>query len=116
VKAEPFYRGLRVRSSREGECRACSLMCGDMHRMGYRDVLVDPSVRVAYNPVAFTARLRSRCTSLMTPRLPNAPPLGLVGWPTSRGTDWVDCCPLPPGKHHLDWDDPKCYGVNIMEE
>jgi hypothetical protein len=40
----------RTRSHQDSECAAseCSLMCDDLQRLGYQDVLVDPSVRVAY--------------------------------------------------------------------
>ena len=34
----------------EGECRAskCSLLCHDLHRLGYGKIVVDPGVQLAY--------------------------------------------------------------------
>ncbi len=34
----------------EGECRAseCTLVCHDLHRLGYREIIVDPGVQLAY--------------------------------------------------------------------
>jgi hypothetical protein len=34
----------------EGECRAseCSLLCHDLHRLGYGRIVVDPGVQLAY--------------------------------------------------------------------
>lgn len=36
----------------EGECRAseCSLVCHDLHRLGYGRIIVDPGVQLAYDP------------------------------------------------------------------
>jgi len=49
VAAQPFAEGLRFRTHLEGECAAseCSLLCDDLHRLGYRRALVDPTVRTA---------------------------------------------------------------------
>lgn len=49
VSAAPFAAGLRFRKHLEGECRAseCTLLCDDLHRMGFRRAVVDPSVRTA---------------------------------------------------------------------
>ena len=34
----------------EGECRAseCSLVCHDLHRLGFGKIVVDPGVQLAY--------------------------------------------------------------------
>ena len=34
----------------EGECRAseCSLLCHDLHRLGFGKIIVDPGVQLAY--------------------------------------------------------------------
>jgi len=34
----------------KGECRAseCSLLCHDLHRLGYGKIVVDPGVQLAY--------------------------------------------------------------------
>ncbi|KAI8470694.1 MAG: hypothetical protein J3K34DRAFT_458716 [Monoraphidium minutum] len=51
VVAQPFADGLRFRKHLDGECKAseCSLLCDDLHRLGYRRVLVDPAARTAYD-------------------------------------------------------------------
>jgi hypothetical protein len=43
-------QGLRFRTNVVTECAAseCSLLCDDFHRLGYKRVLLDPSVRVGY--------------------------------------------------------------------
>jgi len=50
LPAKPFATGLRFRSHMPGECRAseCSLVCHDLHRLGYGRIVVDPGVQVAY--------------------------------------------------------------------
>ncbi len=39
------------RGHEKGECAAseCTLLCNDFQRLGYNKVVVDPSVRLAYN-------------------------------------------------------------------
>ena len=39
------------RGHEKGECAAseCTLLCNDFQRLGYNKVVVDPSVRMAYN-------------------------------------------------------------------
>jgi alpha-1,3-mannosyltransferase len=57
LAAEPFRRGVRVRShveassSSSSECRAseCSLLCEDFARLGFDRVVVDAGVQVAYD-------------------------------------------------------------------
>jgi alpha-1,3-mannosyltransferase len=63
LAAEPFRRGIRVRSHIEAssssssssvgrsECRAseCSLLCEDFARLGFDRVVVDAGVQVAYD-------------------------------------------------------------------
>jgi len=50
LSAESFKAGLRFRSSQPQECQAseCSLMCEDFTRLGFRHVVMDPGVRLAY--------------------------------------------------------------------
>lgn len=49
VAATAFEAGLRFRPPVEGECQTAegSLLCDDLHRLGMRQVLVDPSVRTS---------------------------------------------------------------------
>jgi hypothetical protein len=46
------YPQLRFRRGLPGECDAseCSLLCDDLHRLGYGKVVIDPSVRLTYLP------------------------------------------------------------------
>lgn len=51
VAAAPFLaHGVRFRSHQPGECAAseCSLLCDDFYRLGYKHVVMDPAVRLAY--------------------------------------------------------------------
>lgn len=51
MTAAPFLsHGVRFRSHQPGECAAseCSLVCDDLHRLGYSHVVMDPAVRLAY--------------------------------------------------------------------
>ncbi|CEO95885.1 unnamed protein product (mitochondrion) [Plasmodiophora brassicae] len=53
VKAAPFYEGIRFRSESSG-CRAseCTLFCKDMWNAGHGNILIDPTVAVAYDHAA----------------------------------------------------------------
>jgi alpha-1,3-mannosyltransferase len=116
LRAAPLRRGLRFRAHQEGECRAseCSLLCDDLHRLGYSDVVVDPSVRVAYK-LAHAEDLYTR----------SQVPLQLSGWaqvaaaPSHRAlglrpaTAAVECCDLAEGKDLVDWGKP-CRLVDVM--
>ncbi|WIA20223.1 hypothetical protein OEZ85_006065 [Tetradesmus obliquus] len=50
VRAEPFRRGLRFRAQQPGECSttsdSASLLCDDLHRLGFSRALVDAGVLV----------------------------------------------------------------------
>jgi alpha-1,3-mannosyltransferase len=125
VRAQPFLAGLRVRAHQEGECAAseCSLLCDDMHRLGYRDVRLDPSVRVAYQQHVFNA-MHS------TPSDPQAQP-GYMPYTCIKhyASDWrywrrggfersnfSECCPLPAGHDHLDWAHNGCHMRDIFTD
>lgn len=47
LRAEPFYRGLRFRSTRPGQgvLSECTNLCLDLWANGYSRVVVDPQVR-----------------------------------------------------------------------
>jgi alpha-1,3-mannosyltransferase len=51
LRAQPFRQGLRLRAHQPRECPSseCSLLCDDLQRLGHHDIVLDPSVRVAYN-------------------------------------------------------------------
>ncbi len=52
LTAAPFLaKKMRFRQHEPGECSAseCSLVCDDLWRQGYGDVIVDPNVRVTYD-------------------------------------------------------------------
>jgi hypothetical protein len=49
VRAEPFRQGLRFRAQQDGECKTsdrASLLCDDLHRLGFSRALVDSGVLV----------------------------------------------------------------------
>lgn len=50
LDAAPLRAGVRFRDRMPGECFAseCSLLCDDFHRLGYRRVVVDPSIVTTY--------------------------------------------------------------------
>ena len=113
INPEPFYLGLRFRRAMNGECSQCecSLMCNDFWSNNYTFVVVDPSVKVAYNYDAFAdiiahhgvdfgpswrggedaANTPSSCRACLRP---------LRGSPwllTTRAPHSVDCYPMAEG-------------------
>jgi alpha-1,3-mannosyltransferase len=117
--ALPFKQGIKIRSHLAGECAAseCSLLCDDMHRMGYRNVMVDPSVRVAYKADDFN-RMHSEPGPLMyTPYKDLAGQLSykeLISTELFKRSDMVECCDLPPDSDQIAWGKPDaCRFLNV---
>lgn len=120
IKAKPFLDGLRFRSNLQGECAAseCSLLCDDLHRLGYRDIRIDPSVRVAYKAPVFR---------IIHQRPGSRPGYTLHSDVTNKGTQTVQkadglaqvnhslCCPIAPGQHHINWPVPDCHMADVMQ-
>jgi hypothetical protein len=95
IAAEPFRRGLRFRTHMPGECMAseCSLLCDDMHRLGLRRVLVDPTVATTYQHAA-KASLHTR----VAPR----------HWTNVTGiklSTWAEASSAPP----INWSAPEVH-------
>ncbi|MEW5297786.1 MAG: hypothetical protein WDW36_000970 [Sanguina aurantia] len=118
LSMKPFAEGLRFRSHMEGECAAseCSLLCDDMHRMGYNDMVMDPGVRVAYSKVQ-TSRLFSPqvegLSSLMTWPMVSPQLSHLLGpKPLAVSEHYsVTCCDLRPDSHKVDFE-LNCHSSN----
>ena len=101
----PFLQnGIRFRSHDPNECAAseCSLMCRDFYMNGYRKVVVDPAVRVAY------AREDQDVAYDLLVNVPYKSWHETQGW----GIDWdhvprkthVLCCPLPEERDEVEFD------------
>ena len=120
-----FFRGVRFRSAYvdDGECDAseCTLLCDDMRNLGYDDVVVDPTVWLAYD-ASTHARLALRGDASV----------GAVGgmfrragmavqrqarWDNLDGKDTPQhgsrCCPLYPGSDDADFG--HCYNYEFDE-
>ncbi|BDA47686.1 probable alpha-1,3-mannosyltransferase CMT1 [Coccomyxa sp. Obi] len=69
INAEPFRLGYEFRPGREGECRESetSVMCKDFLRMGYSNFIVDPGVRLAYQPADARLLYTSKLDVPVTP-------------------------------------------------
>ncbi|MEW5315549.1 MAG: hypothetical protein WDW38_006970 [Sanguina aurantia] len=89
LSMKPFAEGLRFRSHMEGECAAseCSLLCDDMHRMGYNDMVMDPGGQgcLLQGPDV---------TAVLTPEHYS-----------------VTCCDLRPDSHKVDFE-LNCHSSN----
>lgn len=101
----PFLEsGVRFRSHNPDECAAseCSLICRDFYMNGYREVVVDPAVRVAY------AREDQDVAYDLLVNVPYKSWHEIQGW----GIDWdhvprkthVLCCPLPEERDEVEFD------------
>lgn len=83
-KAKPWYQGVRFRSGMaelgDDDCSQseCSQWAIDFHRMGYHNIIVDPTVQVAYDKHSYFNWVRhSRPKTLLTvqspPQIANLP-------------------------------------------
>eukprot|EP00877_Chromochloris_zofingiensis_P010922 jgi/Chrzof1/6083/Cz17g09030.t1 len=72
LNAAPFKAGLRVRSHLENECAAseCSLLCDDYHRLGFSNVVMDPSVMLGYEPTVAKQLIACKSILHMNPAVP----------------------------------------------
>lgn len=110
-------RASRFRAQLPGECSAseCSLLCDDMHRMGYRDIAIDPSVRVAHNRELFEVLHEEK----HDPKYYIYNSAAHASYRKQKGlfprSDQVQCCPLLPGNDSLNWSDPGCFPYNYMQ-
>ncbi|EFJ51823.1 hypothetical protein VOLCADRAFT_103314 [Volvox carteri f. nagariensis] len=91
INAEPFVRKVvDFREHRENECSAseCSLLCDDMWRYGYDDIIMDPNVRVTYDAAGVNKLFKAFTTSL---------PLGAPGvaYAPFNPADVLDVMSLP---------------------
>lgn len=119
LTASIFSTGLRMRTHMEGECAAseCSLFCDDIHRLGYRNVIVDPSVRVAYHMSDFMyihdTQHQVKPGYMLYTTIANNGTSGLMDdcWQPANQTM---CCPLPAGRDQLDWGNSGCHNVDIF--
>eukprot|EP00803_Ostreobium_quekettii_P009905 evm.model.scf_51.16 EVM.evm.TU.scf_51.16 scf_51:158295-159754(+) len=114
LNLEPFMHGVRFRGAMSGECQGseCFLMCNDFWRLGYRRVVVDPGVRVAYTyrdalDVYSPASVRE---------------VGLMPWGEARAggpvgsfeaSGSVECCALKAGKDIVDFE-KDCYEFDML--
>ncbi|GLC36239.1 hypothetical protein PLESTB_001365100 [Pleodorina starrii] len=91
ITAQPFVeRAVDFREHREDECSAseCSLLCDDMWRLGYDNMIMDPNVRVTYDLAGANKLFKSLSTPL---------PLGVPGvaYAPFRQTDVREAMSLP---------------------
>lgn len=115
LRAELFYEGLAFRAPGSSECQAVSgaLFCDDMHRAGFRHVVVDPGVRLARQLQAAEAVRRA------LPGLPirawadvvAAPPYWLTHTPNYGA---VDCCASAPGASRDVATQQVCRPVDVL--
>ncbi|GFR51138.1 hypothetical protein Agub_g13493 [Astrephomene gubernaculifera] len=135
IGAEPLVRrAVQFREHVEGECSAseCSLLCDDMWRLGYDDVIMDPNVRVTYD-VPGASRLYRGFTAdvpLGVPGVAYMPDVAEVlslpkhedllreaggadsGQPRTRQ---VDCCDLAKGADMVEFRDPGvCHNATVV--
>ncbi|KAG1659131.1 hypothetical protein FOA52_013800 [Chlamydomonas sp. UWO 241] len=109
ISTEPLRRGLRFRAAMPGECRAseCSLLCDDLHRLGFGRVVIDPNVITTYRPHhAQAARLQPRTYD---PRQQ----ISQTSWtqvaasgpipPARANLSGVVCCSKDEGSDGIDW-------------
>ena len=137
LRFEPFKAGVRFRTHLPGECRAseCTLLCDDMHRLGYSSVVMDPGVQVAYflhdvkllyapGLAVFNGAGENASSADVMPVKAS----GLKGWPIwdeatkaaarsaatlRRNNSNITCCDLLPGNHHVDFN--TCHRVDVMK-
>jgi hypothetical protein len=79
-------------------------------RHSCRDVVIDPSVRVAYNTELFErihAETEPPFYHVYGPAQHRQPPEEMPA--AFKRSSWALCCPLPTGLDSLDWANPKCY-------
>ncbi len=115
ITARPFYQGLKIRTHAEGECHAseCSLVCNDLHRLGYRDIIVDPAVRVAYEHEAF-AREHEAITKPVYLPYSNVSD-SIDAWRTDKSfarSDTYECCSWDDSTGIVDWS--RCSLDNVL--
>ncbi|GIL85980.1 hypothetical protein Vretifemale_14254 [Volvox reticuliferus] len=136
INAEPFVRKiLDFREHREGECAAseCSLLCDDMWRLGYDNMIMDPNVRVTYDLAGVNKLFHALSTVL-----PLGAP-GLVYAPfrqeevrdvmllpkhddisressdsDGHRTREVDCCDLKKGANMVEFRDPGACRTSMV--
>jgi alpha-1,3-mannosyltransferase len=116
LRAAPLRAGLRFRAHRAGECRAseCSLLCDDLHRLGYSDVVVDPGVRTAYKLVhAEDLYIESQVPLRVAGwrEVAAAVPHRQLGLRPALGR--VECCDLAEGQELVDWGKP-CRFLDVL--
>ncbi|GIL63118.1 hypothetical protein Vafri_17243 [Volvox africanus] len=136
INAEPFVQKvLDFREHREGECAAseCSLLCDDMWRLGYDNIIMDPNVRVTYDLAGVKKLFHALSTEL---------PLGAPGLAYSpfrqeevrdvmslpkhddisressnsdgHRTREVDCCDLKKGADMVEFRDPGVCHTSVL--
>jgi alpha-1,3-mannosyltransferase len=114
----PFRAGLRFRAHQLGECSAseCSLLCNDMHRLGFKDIVVDPSVRVAHNKGMFV-RLHIEGHEPQYHAYNSTMHASYrAHQETFPRSDKVQCCPLRRGNDFINWGSPGCFPYNFTQE
>ncbi len=123
LNPEPFRRGLRFRTHLHGECMAseCSLLCDDMHRMGFSRVLMDPSVRVGYGyahkwvmtapDFSYTDVTGFNVTDWAA--VAAAPKIDWAAPGVRPGYSSLECCDKQPKDEGVDW--AKCHRVDAMK-
>jgi hypothetical protein len=117
LNAAPFIAGLRFRSHLPNDCYTseCSLLCNDMHRLGFCNIIIDPSVRVAHTIELFTAlhdENQDPQYHIYNQSAQISCKSHLDAFPRS---DKVQCCPLHQGHDYINWSDPRCFPYNFMQ-
>ncbi|GLI66338.1 hypothetical protein VaNZ11_010075 [Volvox africanus] len=136
INAEPFVRKvLGFREHREGECAAseCSLLCDDMWRLGYDNMVMDPNVRVTYDLAgvnklfhAFSSELPLGAPGLVyipfrqeevrdVMSLPKHDDISRESSnPDGHRTREVDCCDLKKGANMVEFRDPGVCHTSVV--
>ena len=101
----------------EGECAAseCSLVCNDFQRLGYRNILVDPGVRQAYDALD-AKELYDNVSMGDLPYTAWADVVAApaVNWELVPHRPYTKCCGLPEG-HDVAEIDQDCFWDNFMQ-
>lgn len=104
LNAEPFRRGLRMRTNLQGECRAseCSLACNDFARLGFNKVVVDPSVLLSYTFDLAQEIITRGIGGVNISTWAQVAAAGVARADTAPDQAHTECCTLRPGKDYVD--------------
>ena len=104
------------RMHKKHECAAseCSLVCNDLQRMGFRNIIVDPSVRQAYNvPDAMLLYMNTSVRELPFRQWSYVQHAAPIDWNLVPHRPYAMCCGLPKGHDMVEFD-KDCHWESFM--